>query len=71
MKAKFIEGADHDELAVQFEPETDEERLLLRTFAYQAAQCENRLLVQGWGVGGTAQVGLRHVKVYLDKGGVK
>ena len=63
MKAKFIEDADN-RLGLSFEPETDDERLLLRAFV---AQCEpNYLLrISGWGIGGE-NPGIRHIRVYQE-----
>jgi hypothetical protein len=64
MKAKFIEDADL-KLALSFEPETDDESLLLRSFA---AQCEpnNLLRIRGFGMGGETP-GLRHVRVFQER----
>ncbi len=65
MRARFVEDANL-KLALSFEPETDDERLLLRAFA---AQCEpnNLLRIQGWGLGGE-QPGLRSIRVYQANG---
>ena len=64
MKAKFIEDTDA-KLALHFEPETDEERLLMRAFA---AQCDpnNLLRILGWGLGGE-KPGLRYVRIFQVK----
>lgn len=65
MKAKFIEDSDL-RLAIQFEPETDDERLLLRAFSSQVESFQNRLTIRGWGIGGEKQ-GLRHLKIFIDR----
>lgn len=64
MKGKFVEDEDL-RLAVQLEPESDDERLLLRAFSAQAEACQNRLIVSGWGMGGE-KTGLRHLRLFVD-----
>lgn len=63
MKGRFIEGPNL-ELALQFEPEDDNERLLLRALSNQASP-GNRLRIQGWGLGGP-DPGLRYIRVYQE-----
>lgn len=67
MKAKFIEGSPIPELGIVIQPETDEERLLLMVFAHQASAHLSKLWVQGWGMGGSAQTGLREIRIVIDK----
>jgi hypothetical protein len=63
VRARFIEGPNL-ELGLSFEPETDDERLLLRSFA---AQCEpnNLLRIVGWGIGGE-HPGVRHIRIFQE-----
>lgn len=49
MKARFIEGP-HEQLAVEFIADSDDERLLLKAFAKQM-EPNNLLRVQGWKYG--------------------
>lgn len=65
MKARFIEDGEL-RLGLQFEPETDDERLLMRAFAHQAMEVENRMQITGWGTGGS-QPGMRHVSLRLEQ----
>ena len=65
MRAKFIEGPDL-ELGLSFEPESDDERLLMRAFSAQCSRHGGLLRILGWGMGGE-NPGIRHIRIYSVK----
>ncbi len=66
VRAKFIEGGFGGDLGIQFEAETDDERLLLRQFSQQLGSSLGKLEILGWGEGGP-NPGTRHLRMFQVK----
>lgn len=63
MKAKFVDG-EGTLIAMEIEPETDEDRLLIKTFAHQASQHLSKLWLNGWRCGGPRS-GFRGIQISI------